>query len=107
MSNWNACPNGNENCDFSLIDELALTHKILGFIARVIRDEGIDPGPLFLRDTMITVAALLHLECEKIDTAQFGHANDRNHANRAFAQAARERFKAVLEADAVRATLRH
>ena len=103
MSEWNSCPSCDDDCNFSGFDELALTHKVMELIARFSRDQRIDPCPLFLRDTMLAVSALLHLEGEKIAATGVGMRVNFSQANRTFTQAARERFNAVLEADATRA----
>ena len=107
MSEWNSCPTGTDDCGISHVEELALTHEILELITRFSSDKRIDPDPFLLRDTMLTVAALLHLEGEKLAGARIGHPINWKHANRAFSQVARERFDDILEADAIRAAWRN
>ncbi len=104
MSEWNSSPAGNE--EFSNFHELMLTQKILDVIHRFNRDEQIAPSPLSLRDTMLAVSALLHLEGAKIAAVKIGHSINCVQANKAFTQAAGERFDAVLEAASVRAAQR-
>ncbi|MGA7324582.1 MAG: hypothetical protein WBX25_08905 [Rhodomicrobium sp.] len=100
MRERDGCPNRNEDCDFSDVNELALTRKIMEAISRFSQDEQITPCPLCLRDTMLTVAALLHLEGMKISRAHRAHTSKR--ANDEFTQAGRQRLKAVIDADAIR-----
>jgi len=106
MSERNSWPASNEDCEFSSFHELVLTQKILEVIHRFSRDEQICPSPFSLRDTMLAVSALLHLEGVKIASAQIGHSVNCRQANRRFTQAASERFEAVMEAAAVRAAQR-
>jgi hypothetical protein len=51
---------------------------------------------------MLAVAALLHLEGEKVAATRIPAPINCKPANSAFTQAARERFQAILEADAIR-----
>ncbi len=103
MSNEHSCPNGSLNCEFSDAHELALSGKIMGVIGRFSQDEHIAPCPFCLRDTMLAVAALLHLEGGKIASAQPGKPPiDGKRASKEFTQAARQRLEAVIEADAAR-----
>ncbi len=103
MSHGHGCPNGSPDCDFSDAYELALTEKIMGVIGRFSQDEHVASCPVCLRNTRLAVAALLHLEGVKIASAQPGKPlSDGGRANEEFAQAARERLEAVIEADAAR-----
>jgi len=98
-----SCPHGNEECAFSPADELALTQQIMDVIGRFSQNEPTAPCPFCLRDTMLVVAALLHLDGAKIAAAQTGEPSiDGTRASNEFTQAARERFEAVMEADAAR-----
>jgi hypothetical protein len=104
MSDDGSCPNGSQDCHFDLTHEVALTKAIMRVIGRYSEEEHINLCPVCLRDTMLAVAALLHLEAARLDPEKPGKppvAGKRS--EEAFAKAARERLKAVIEADAIRA----
>jgi hypothetical protein len=68
MSEEDRCRNGNPDCEFDDKHEQALARKLMRVIASYSKKEGIDICPLCLRDTMLAVAALLHLEAARIDS---------------------------------------
>ena len=72
MSEEDTCPNGRPDCDFAEKHELALAGKILRIIESYTKDNETYPCPKCLRNSMIAIAALLHLEAEKIDDSRFG-----------------------------------
>jgi hypothetical protein len=103
MSDNGSCPNGSPDCEFDLTHELALTEKVMRTIKRYQEDEDINPCPACLRNTMLTVAALLHLEAAKLDAEKSGKPRvGGKRLEEGFAKAARERLKAVIEADAIK-----
>ena len=71
-----------------------LVNQIMGLIGRYCEANGIAPWPIELRDTLLAVAALSHLEAGKSDGAAVARdAED-------FADAARESFRDVTGAPA-------
>jgi hypothetical protein len=105
MKQEGSCANGSKDCDLSDMHELVLIEKIMRMIENYSKDKPIDPCPICLRNTMLAVAALLHLEAGKID----GEGLDQNaakstHFHSAFTEAARERLEAVLQIVASDAT---
>jgi len=64
--------NGNPDWEFGDTHELALTKEIMGVIGRYHQHQDVDPSPLCLRDTMLAVAALLHLEAATVAGAKSG-----------------------------------
>ena len=97
------CPNDGNNCDFTTAHELALTKEIMGGIGRYRQDEHIDPCPLCLRDTMLAVAALLHLEAVTVARAKSRKtAVGGKRIIEEFTEAASERLEAVIGASPAR-----
>jgi hypothetical protein len=92
-------------CEFDITHELALTANIMRTIAGYNQDEDINPCPVCLRDTMLAVAALLHLEAAKLDPEKptKSHFAGKSFAE-AFIKAARDHLQAVIEADVIRST---
>jgi hypothetical protein len=76
-----------------------LASKILSAIESYNRDRNIAPSPRPLRDTLLAIAALLHLDtakaarsaCNPTDEAVFG----------AFAEAAQDQLRAVIDVKSV------
>jgi hypothetical protein len=66
-----------------------LVNQIMGLIARYCEANGITPWPIELRDTLLAVAALSHLESGKLDGAAIATCRED------FADAARESFRDV------------
>ncbi len=97
------CQNGSEDCGFSEPHELALIAKIMGVIRRFGEEQNIAHCPLCLRDTMLAVAALLHLEGVRTVLARPGKPQDGGACiHGEFKQAACERLESVIVADAHR-----
>jgi hypothetical protein len=69
--------------------DVVLAEKILRTIQHYLQDEAINPDPLTLRNTLLAVAALLHLQT-------FG--SDTRTVQERFAEAAIEQLEAVKEA---------
>ena len=96
-------PNDGNNCDFAGAHALPLTKKIMGVIGRYCQDEHVDPCPSCLRDTMLAVAALLHLEAATVASAKSGQPSvGGNQIIEGFTEAASERLEAVTEATLAR-----
>ena len=98
MSEEDTCPNGRPDCDFAEKHELALAGKILRIIESYTKDNETYPCPKCLRNSMIAIAALLHLEAEKIDESDSEHTSADCGFVDTFADAARERILSVMEA---------
>jgi len=98
MSEEDTCPNGRPDCDFAEKHELALAGKILRMIEGYTNDHETYPCPKCLRNSMIAIAALLHLEAEKMGENDSEHASPDSVFVETFADAARERILSVMEA---------
>jgi hypothetical protein len=79
---------GKSDCDLVLI----LVAKVMSMIKQYYEDENIAPEPLSLRNTMLAVAALLHLE--SIDS-------DVEDARENFAETARAQLDEMIEIETV------
>jgi hypothetical protein len=90
----NSCLIGSASCGLGEQHELALVQTIMQTIKHYGDREHVEPCPRCLRNSMLTVAALLHLEAARIDA----HASGRSEAfDDDFAEVARERLQAVTE----------
>jgi hypothetical protein len=90
----NSCLIGRGSCGLGEQHELALVQTIMQAIKHYGDRELIEPCPRCLRNTMLTIAALLHLEAARIDA----HTSVRSEAfDDDFAEVARERLQAVTE----------
>jgi hypothetical protein len=90
----NNCLIGSASCSLGSQHELAPVQTIMQTIRRYGERELIEPCPKCLRKTMLTIAALLHLEAARIDA----HTSGRSEAfDDDFAEVAREQLKAVTE----------
>ena len=99
MTEQESCPNGRPDCDFAERHELALAGKILRMIEGYTKDNSTYPCPKCLRNSMMAIAALLHLEAAKIDSNdKCGQAPEDGGFVEAFAEAARERMVSVMDA---------
>ena len=97
MSERDHCPKGGLNCKFGVTDELALTEQIMRVVKRYSRDRRVEPCPLCLRDTMLAVAALLHLEAANPPTeTQAWQARGDKPISSEFKEAAVDRLDAVI-----------
>ena len=94
MSKQDNCPNGNTDCDFAEKHELALAGGILRMIEAYTKDNDTYPCPLCLRNSMMSIAALLHIEAVKLEEKS---AAEPSFAE-AFASAARERIVSIMDA---------
>ena len=99
MSEQDHCLKGGLNCKFGVADELALTDQIMRAIKRYSRDKRVEPCPLCLRDTMLAVAALLHLEAANLPSETEGSQAWGDKQTRSkFKEAAAHRLDAVVHA---------
>jgi hypothetical protein len=95
MSGEGRCLKGSPDCKFGGIHELMLVEKVMRMIGNYGEDERINPCPRCLRDTLLAVAALLHLETAKLHAP---HGRKGKRFDDEFAKAARMRLKAVADA---------
>jgi len=56
--------------DFNIIQELALIKEIMAVVERHDKTHGITPRPDTIRDTMLCVAALLHIDASSGENAR-------------------------------------
>jgi hypothetical protein len=88
--------------DLSARSDYGLVLKILQTVEHFNRDEHIIPDPRSLRDTMLAVAALLHIEAIKMEGANpLAAAGDGTQLRNAFAGAACCQLDAVADATAI------
>jgi len=57
-----SCPGGADDCKFREKHELMLVEEIMRTIKQYNKDKEPDPCPACLRNTMLAVAALLHIQ---------------------------------------------
>jgi hypothetical protein len=101
MSKEDRCRNGTPNCEFDSEHELALVSELMRVIGSYDRKENIDACPLCLRDTMLAVAALLHLDAARIASERAGRPRaGTRYISNALAKAARQALEDVTEAKA-------
>jgi hypothetical protein len=79
---------GKPGCDYDLV----LAAKVMSMIKQYHQDEDIAPEPLNLRNTMLAIAALLHLE--SLDY-------DREDARETFAEIARAQLDEIMQVEFV------
>jgi len=88
--------------DLSARSDYGLLLKIMRTVEHYNRDEHINPDPHSLRDTMLAVAALLHIEAIKLDSDDVpAAAGDGEQLRTTFAGAACRQLEAVVEAAAI------
>ncbi len=99
MREQDSCPNDRPDCDFAEEHELALARRTLKMIENYTQEHGTFPCPKCLRNSIMAIAALLHIEAAKIDEkeARQKRAGGTSFAE-AFAEAARERMLSVMDA---------
>jgi hypothetical protein len=101
MSQQHRCGHGNPNSDIDSEHNLALAGEIMCMVERHNTKKNTDPCPLCLRDTMLAVAALLHLDASRIASERVGEPIARvKQVSDALAKAAREVLESVAEAKA-------
>ncbi len=94
MSEDECCPNGTADCNFRDAHELTLVEKLMRTIERYNKSEKLTLCPVCLRDTMLAVAALLHVQSNKVNPDLSGNAD----LEAGFAEAAIGRLRDVIEA---------
>jgi len=98
MNEQETCPNGRQDCDFAENHELALAGKILRMIESYTKDNETYPCPGCLRNSIMAIAALLHLEAAKMDDNGCGSRSPEPGFVDTFREAARERIVSVMDA---------
>ena len=98
MSEQDNCLSGRDECDFAEKHELALAGKILRMIESYTKDHETYPCPKCLRNSIIAIAALLHLEAAKMDENDCGQFSPDHGFVDTFAEAARERILTIMDA---------
>ncbi len=98
MSEEDTCPNGNQDCEFAENHELALAGKILRMIEGYTKENETYPCPKCLRNSMMAIAALLHIEAAKMDEGVCEQLSPDHGFVEDFAETARERIMSVLDA---------
>jgi hypothetical protein len=89
-------------CDLRARSDYGLVLKIMRTVEHHNRDEHIVPDPRSLRDTMLAVAALLHIEASKMGSANpLAAAGDGKQLREAFAGAACCQLETVADAAAI------
>jgi hypothetical protein len=87
--------------DLSARSDYDLVLKIMQTVESHNRDQHVEPDPRSLRDTLLTVAALSHIEAIKMETGiQLAAAEYGKQLRDTFANAACSRLDAVVEAAA-------
>ncbi len=94
MSEDECCPDGKADCNFSDAHELTLVEEIMRTIDRYNKSNKLSPCPVCLRGTMLAVAALLHVQSDKVNPDLSGNAD----LEARFAEAAIGRLHDVIEA---------
>jgi hypothetical protein len=98
MSDQNPCANGSPDCDFDDKHELLLVGEVMRIIGRYSKNKEISPCPSCLRDTMLSVAALLHLEAAKAEAVKAQKPRFGKRLGDTFANAARRHLETVRQA---------
>lgn len=94
-----SCPSGATECDYSETHEMPLVRRVLQSIEQYNQEQKAHPCPACLRDAMLAVAALLHLEAERL--LRSTPAVSRLEAlEEEFGETAREKFRSVALAAA-------
>ncbi len=78
--------------EFSLAHEHTLVREIMDLIERYHTEHGITCRPNIIRDTVLAVAALLHMETARLENNDVSH----NGLEDTFSEKARERMADVL-----------
>ena len=99
MSDLSGCTG---QCDLRGRSDYGLVLKIMRTVQRYNREEHINPDPHSLRDTMLVVAALLHVEAINMGNASRPAAGgDGEQIRGAFVSAACGQLDAVVKAAAI------
>ncbi len=99
MSKEPNCPNGRQKCDFPEKHELAMAGSLLRMIENYAKENLIYPCPECLRNSMMAMAALLHIEAAKTGEAPSRQGPPIEHGFvESFAEVARDRILCVMDA---------
>jgi hypothetical protein len=82
----------HSDADFAPYDPI-LVKRVMAVIEDYVREKNALPSPAPLRDTMLAVAAVLH-----IDAVRTGGAGDYESIVEGFSESARKQVRAVIEA---------
>jgi hypothetical protein len=96
MTGEERCGSGAVECEYSETHELPLVQRVLESIQQYNREKNTDPCPECLRDAMLAVAALLHMEAERLLTSR-PLADGLEVLEEAFGSVAREKLRAVVQ----------
>jgi hypothetical protein len=97
MIDQKSCENGSQDCDFDRKHEQLLVGELMQTIERYSKKNKINSCPSCLRDTMLSIAALLHLEAAKAGTAKTGKQRPGKRLGETFAKAARSQLESVRQ----------
>ncbi len=89
------CPNGAPKCDYREAHELTLVGTIMHAIEHHNKTEDAECCPACLRDALLAVAALLHVEAVRLNSANGGETHT---LEADFANAACQRLADISEA---------
>lgn len=99
MTGEERCPSGAAECDYSETHELPLVQRVLKSIEHYNLEMNADPCPECLRDAMLAVAALLHMEADRPLSSRQPAAG-LEALEEAFGEIARDKLRAVAQAAA-------
>ncbi len=99
MTDVESCPGGSAECSYSETHELPLVGAVLRAIEQYNKERRIDPCPLCLREALLAVAALLHIEAARIRGAA-SLPGEQEALEEEFGEAACEKLRAVAVAAA-------
>lgn len=88
------CPHGAGDCKYREKHELMLVEEIMRAIEQYNKDKQTNPCPVCLRDTMLAVAALLHIESGRAMVL----AGQTKRVEAEFGEAALGRLRDVIDA---------
>jgi hypothetical protein len=98
------CPGGAEDCKYREKHELVLVEEIMRTIEQYNKSKQAEPCPACLRDTMLAVAALLHVQAGRTSF----HPGQAKRAEAEFGEVALRRLRDVIEAaSSIPSTFKH
>jgi hypothetical protein len=100
MTYRESCLDGGVECNYSELHELALVEAVVRALEQYNKDQSTDPCPLCLRDAVLAVAALLHMEAVRLDGASSLLVMPEGVEER-FGDAARDKLRGIAEATAL------
>lgn len=99
MTDGESCAGGGADCNYSEMHELALVEKVMQSIEQYNKDQDTDPCPVCLRDAMLSVAALLHMEAARLGAVP-SFAGEPDAFEEEFGDAACEKLRTIAKATA-------